>query len=210
MSQRPRKTEPIEPGSPKEAIRARALSIRSALDGKEARSRAICRRFVELAEFDAAAAVFLYVHVRDEVRTAGLIGRLLEGGKQIVVPYCEGRVLRLFRLKDLDELAEGCFGLLEPRAALRGDGARRIPPESLDLLAVPGLAFDQDGGRLGHGQGYFDRFLPSLRPDAVAAGLAYECQIFPQIPMDAHDVFVDKVITEEAVYAGRGRASRSP
>ncbi|MDD4268441.1 MAG: 5-formyltetrahydrofolate cyclo-ligase [Pirellulales bacterium] len=209
MSQRPRESEPVPPGTSKRELRSRALALRGALDAREARSREICRRFAALPEFAAAGAVFLYVHVRDEVQTAELLGRLLASDKQVVVPYCEGQLLRLFRLETMDELAEGYYGLLEPRAALRAESARQIPPEALDLLGVPGLAFDRRGGRLGHGRGYFDRLLAGLRPDAVAAGLAYECQVFPRVPMAAHDVHLDKVITEEAVYLGRGRAGRS-
>ena len=208
MSQRPRENEPALPGISKQEIRARALALRGALGDREARSREICRRFVALPEFDGAATVFLYVHVRDEVQTAELVDRLLASDKQLVVPYCEGKLLRLFRLESLDELVEGYYGLFEPRAALRGD-ARLVPPEALDLLGVPGVAFDRRGGRVGHGRAYFDRLLPSLRPGAVAAGLAYQCQVFPRVPMDAHDVYLDRVITEEAVYVGRGRAFRA-
>ena len=72
-------------------------------------------------------------------------------------------------------------------------------------MIVPGVAFDRDGGRLGHGFGYYDKLLNRARPDAPLVALAFECQLFPQIPMQAHDVFMDKVVTESAVYAGKGR-----
>jgi 5-formyltetrahydrofolate cyclo-ligase len=70
---------------------------------------------------------------------------------------------------------------------------------------VPGVAFDQSGGRMGHGFGYYDRLLQHARPDAPLVALAFECQLFPEIPAEAHDIFMDKSITEKAVYVGRGR-----
>jgi 5-formyltetrahydrofolate cyclo-ligase len=60
---------------------------------------------------------------------------------------------------------------------------------------------------LGHGKGYYDRFLPRLRPDALAIGVAFECQLVPEVPMLPGDVFMDRVITEKAVYPGRGRSA---
>ncbi len=72
-------------------------------------------------------------------------------------------------------------------------------------MIVPGVAFDRDGGRFGHGFGYYDKLLHHVRPDAPLVALAFDCQIFPQIPMQEHDIFMDKVVTETAVYAGKGR-----
>jgi 5-formyltetrahydrofolate cyclo-ligase len=70
---------------------------------------------------------------------------------------------------------------------------------------VPGVAFDREGGRTGHGKGYYDKLLQHARPDAPLVALAFECQLFPEIPMQPHDIFMDAVVTEEAVYPGRGR-----
>jgi 5-formyltetrahydrofolate cyclo-ligase len=78
----------------------------------------------------------------------------------------------------------------------------------LDLVMVPGVAFDLRGGRLGHGKGYYDRLLPRIRPSAPLVAVAFECQLFPEIPMLEYDVFMDRVITEKAIYLGRGRSSR--
>jgi 5-formyltetrahydrofolate cyclo-ligase len=80
--------------------------------------------------------------------------------------------------------------------------------EELDLVVVPGVAFDRAGGRMGHGKGYYDKLLEHARPDTPLVALAFECQLFPEIPAEAHDVFMDKVVTEAAVYEGRGRGKR--
>ena len=70
---------------------------------------------------------------------------------------------------------------------------------------VPGVAFDRRGARMGHGFGYYDKLLEHARPDAPLVALAFECQLFPEIPTQAHDIFMDKIITERAIYAGKGR-----
>jgi 5-formyltetrahydrofolate cyclo-ligase len=80
-----------------------------------------------------------------------------------------------------------------------------VKPNELDLVMVPGTAFDPRGGRMGQGKGYYDRLLANARPDAPLVALAFECQVFPEIPVAPHDVFMDQVITEVKVYRGRGR-----
>ena len=70
---------------------------------------------------------------------------------------------------------------------------------------VPGTAFDANGGRMGQGKGYYDRLLSRARPEAPLVALAFECQMFPEIPVAPHDVFMDVVLTEQNVYQGRGR-----
>jgi 5-formyltetrahydrofolate cyclo-ligase len=88
---------------------------------------------------------------------------------------------------------------------LRAAAGHCVGPEELDLVMVPGVAFDRQGGRLGYGKGYYDRLLRRIRRDALAAAVAFECQIVDAIPMLEYDVFMDKVITEETIYEGRGR-----
>ena len=70
---------------------------------------------------------------------------------------------------------------------------------------VPGVAFDRHGGRTGHGKGYYDKLLQHARPDAPLVALAFECQLFPEIPTAQHDIFMDRIITEKAIYDGKGR-----
>jgi 5-formyltetrahydrofolate cyclo-ligase len=123
------------------------------------------------------------------------------------VPYCVNGELELFHLQNRDELAVGMYKILEPKAELRALANKRVEPGDLDLVIVPGVAFDREGGRTGHGFGYYDKLLNRARPDAPLIALAFECQLFPRIPMQDHDVFMDKVVTEVAVYAGKGRSS---
>jgi 5-formyltetrahydrofolate cyclo-ligase len=198
----------------KQAMRVRAQAARSAQPNKDALSRVICGKFAALPEYAAAATVMFYVDMRSEVRTRELLSAALGQEKRIVVPCCLGDRLALFVLESMEELAAGTYGILEPRRELRALAQRRADACELDLVMVPGVAFDRQGGRLGHGKGYYDKLLRGVRPDAALVALAFECQVFPEIPTGPHDVCMDKVITEKAVYQGRGRqgglAGRGP
>lgn len=188
-------------GDLKERLRRQALAARRALDDRVSRSRSVLANATSLPEFTAAGTVLIYVDARSEVQTRGTIADSLAGGREIVVPWCrDDQHLGLFRLRSLAELVAGRFGILEPPPDLRVDSRRVVAPAALDLLLLPGLAFDRQGGRLGHGRGYFDRLLADTRQDAVKAGLAFECQLVEEVPMAPHDVRLDVVVTEKGVY----------
>ena len=191
----------------KKTIREQAHAARNALPHKDEISRVVCERLVGLPEYARARTVMYYVDVRGEVRTRHFLPTALAQGKKIVVPYCVDGELELFHLQSMEELAVGMYKILEPKAELRDRADKRVEAKDLDLVIVPGVAFDRDGGRTGHGFGYYDKLLHRARPDAPLVALAFECQLFPQIPMQAHDIFMDKVVTETAVYAGKGRKS---
>jgi 5-formyltetrahydrofolate cyclo-ligase len=192
----------------KKKIREEAHARRNAQPNKDELSRVICERLVALPEYQSARTVLYYVDVRSEVRTRDYLATALRHDKRIVVPYCVEGELALFHLTSIDELAVGMYRILEPKPELRAQPEKRVGVEELDLIVVPGVAFDREGGRMGHGKGYYDKLLEHARPDTPLVALAFECQLFPHIPMDAHDVSMDKVITEAAVYAGKGRQRR--
>jgi 5-formyltetrahydrofolate cyclo-ligase len=192
----------------KRVIRDQAHENRRNQEHKDELSRAICDKFVSLPEYAAARTVMFYVDVRTEVRTRDYLETALAHGKKIVVPWChESGELELFWLRSMDDLAIGMYKILEPRPGLRTAPDRQVPVAELDLIMVPGVAFTRDGARMGHGKGYYDKLLEHARPDAPLVALAFECQLFPEIPTQEHDVFMDKIITESAIYAGRGRSA---
>lgn len=192
----------------KSALREEAHARRRAQENKDELSRAICDRFVALPEYQRARTAMFYVDVRTEVRTRQHLPAALRHDKRIVVPWCnDAGELELFHLESMDELAEGMYKILEPRGELRHLPAKQVPVEELDIVMVPGVAFDRRGARMGHGKGYYDKLLEHARADAPLVALAFECQLFPEIPTQEHDVFMDMIITEAAVYPGRGRRS---
>jgi len=153
-----------------------------------------------MEEFAAAKTVLLYVETRTEVRTLPGFTFALQTGKRIAVPFCHDNELELFRLEDPSELTAGAFGVLEPRPSLRRMADKLIEPAEIDLIQVPGVAFDRNCGRLGHGKGFYDRLLKRCRHDATFVGLAFDCQLFPEIPMAPFDVRMNAVVTESAVH----------
>lgn len=191
----------------KQAIREQAHANRRAQENKDELSQQICQTFVGLPEYAAAQTVMFYVDVRTEVRTRHFLPTALTHGKRIVVPYCVEGELQLFHLESMEELAIGMYKILEPKTELRNLPEKNVEVAQLDLVMVPGVAFDRAGGRMGHGFGYYDKLLEHVRPDAPLVALAFECQIFPEIPTAEHDVFMDKIITENAVYVGRRAAA---
>ncbi len=190
--------------------RRKAYDARNAQNDKDAVSRRIVDKFLEHASYRQAMTVMFYLHCRSEVRTRDRVREQLSGDKQVVVPYCtkdaDGQNrLGLWRLEDLQELQPGTWGILEPPKERWGEHGKEIAPETLDLVMVPGVAFDKRGGRLGNGAGYYDRLLKSVRKDTVLIGVCFEAQIMPEIVMEAHDIYMDFVITEAAIYKGKGR-----
>ncbi len=189
----------------KKSIREQSHANRNALAEKDDLSKLILARVMALPEYHAAKTVMFYVDVRSEVRTRQALPLALESGKRIIIPYCVDGELELFHLESMEELELGMYRILEPKAELRSVAVKKIEVEELDLILVPGVAFDRRGGRTGHGKGYYDKLLEHRRANTPLVALAFECQMFPEIPMDDHDIYMDKVVTEEAVYEGRGR-----
>ncbi len=198
-------TEVVDLASLKQQIREQSHTNRNAQPNKDDISRQIVSMFMDLPEYAAAKTVMFYVDVRSEVRTRHDLANALLTGKRIVVPYCVDGELELFHLEAMDELSVGMYRILEPREELRSVAEKHVPVEELDLIMVPGVAFDRRGGRTGHGKGYYDKLLEHARFDTPLVALAFECQMFPEIPMQSHDIFMDKVVTESAVYEGLGR-----
>jgi 5-formyltetrahydrofolate cyclo-ligase len=121
------------------------------------------------------------------------------------LPYCELEEIVPFRILSFDELeVSGTLKILEPKLTIRQDATRAVLPEDIDVVLVPGLAFDQSGNRLGRGKGYYDRFLRRLLPGTVTIGLALEAMIRDTIPHDGDDYPVNMVVTESRVINRKG------
>ena len=140
--------------------------------------------------FKKAKIVMFYVAFGGEVNTEEMIRKAKKIGKLICVPVCrkDKETMQPAILEDHSKLKKGPYGVLEPVSEAL------VKPEDLDLVIVPGLAFDRKGNRLGRGKGYYDRFLSKIPKDTPSIGLAYSLQILPAVPVTSHDISVKKVL----------------
>ena len=156
-------------------------------------SRVLCENILAHPWFLEARTVMGFSTIFPEPDILAVLQASLRMGKTLALPRCgvEGSMTAR-RVTSLSELKPGAFGILEPTEMLPV-----IEPEQLDLILTPGMAFSPQGGRLGRGKGYYDRFFPKTRGRVI--GVCFESAVFGQIPMEFHDRFMDAVITDSRV-----------
>lgn len=137
--------------------------------------------------FGAARTVLLYHSLPDEVDTHAFVEKW-SGAKRVLLPVVVGNDLELRCYTGLHDLAVGAFGISEPTGELFTDYG------SIDLVVVPGVAFDRLGNRLGRGRGYYDRLLPRI-PHARKVGICFPFQIVDRVPAEAFDIRMDEVVS---------------
>ncbi|WP_242342928.1 5-formyltetrahydrofolate cyclo-ligase [Anaeromyxobacter terrae] len=187
-------TREIGASEEKRALRAALVAARRAVPPAERleKSRTIAARLDEVPAFRSARIIALYSGLGAEVDTGAIAARALARGALLVFPRVVPGDRRLaFGRCAPDALASGSLGALEPPA-----DAPEVPREAVDLVLMPGVAFSADGHRLGRGGGYYDATLESM-PRAVRIGLAFELQVVPALPFEAHDARLDALVTEE-------------
>ena len=158
------------------------------------------QRLFDFANFVEANIAMLYIGGPGEVASRNIIKQCFDYRKIVVLPAFDTQKFRikLFKIDNIEkDLKPGQRGILEPDATR----CKSVPIECLDIVIIPGVAFDEKGGRIGSGEGYYDRFIPRLPITTRKISIAFEDQIIPQIPMDFHDKHVDIIITNErAIY----------
>lgn len=190
----------------KSRLRARGLALRRNLPDHDGRSGRAIERLTNLPEYQAATRLGIYVGTRFEVQTLPLIRSAWTAGKRTAIPCCIGDELSLFWIENRGDLAPRTLGILEPTTDVRAMNERRADVTSLELILVPGVVFDQSGGRIGHGKGYYDRLLRNVPAETPIVALAFHCQLVtPDVPMLDDDVFVDVIVTETEVCRPTGR-----
>jgi len=182
----------------KDEIRAAIQEKRGALDASwvNDNSGLMGRQVADLIEFRKASIVAAYVAMQGEVRTDAVIEQCWQENKRVCVPAyrAETNHYDFVRLDRDARMVAGPARILEP------EEKQWIPVGEVDLVLVPGVAFDSLGGRVGHGGGHYDRILGQARSGMpFTVGLAFEFQIFDRVPTDESDVRMDVVVTEKRV-----------
>jgi 5-formyltetrahydrofolate cyclo-ligase len=178
----------------KDKIRKQVLEARFRLtpEQRRAKSAEIEANLFGLPEYRAAPMVLFYASFQSEVETHHMIRRALAEGKRVALPKVKGKELELFEIKSFDtEVLPGAWGIPEP------EGGRRVELKDIGLIVVPGAAFDGQGNRIGYGAGFYDKLLPFYT--GRTAALAFELQIVPAAPADAHDIPMQKIVTEKRI-----------
>lgn len=184
----------------KENLRKQILFKRNQLSPEDVHrlSKSIVSLLVDLNEYKQANSIMLYLDFKNEVKTDGLIRRILSENKRALIPVTNPTDYSLVvsELKDpAKDLFPAKFGLREPNETT----LRPVSPDAIDLVLVPGLVFDSKGYRIGFGAGYYDRFLPSLRPDVPLISMLFEFQLVEHVPNEPYDVPVHLLVTEKRI-----------
>lgn len=172
--------------------RARIREVLRSLSAAERQSgsRALCDRMLEQPAWRTAKSVLLFVPLKDEPDVISLLDEGWRESKLLAVPrFDAGRgEYEAARLSAHSQLVSAQFGVREPEA-----GCPAVPLNQLDLVLVPGVAFDLAGRRLGRGKGFYDRLLAKVH--GHKCGVVFEKQLVPELPEEPHDVRVDSILT---------------
>jgi len=161
---------------------------------KRRKSGIIKEKLFNEEAFRKAEVVMFYVSLKDEVSTLSMIDEAIGIGKRVCVPviFKEEKRLMAGEIKDrAADLERQHFGIYQPKEG----HVKEVPLDDIDLIVVPGIAFDRNNVRLGRGHGYYDRFLCALPNKARTIGLAFDFQVVEDLPQDSHDIPVWKTIT---------------
>ncbi len=175
----------------KEGLRKELLKAREALDPIERRrcSELIVQNILSLPEFERAEKVLLFYPVRGEPDISPLFEEVLKKGAELFLPRVAGGELEPVRVEDISALRPGKYRIPEPVSG------EVVDPEEINFVAVPGVAFDREGYRIGFGKGYYDKLLRKV--SAPKVGVAYSFQVLDYVPREEWDEPVDLIATEK-------------
>jgi 5-formyltetrahydrofolate cyclo-ligase len=183
---------------PKSKLREQLSQLRAQVDPglAESASQGVWNILCKMPEFDKAKGIGAFASIPGEINTYPILEGALGLGKRIYLPkVVKGKThFEFFLVQNFKTLSKGAFGILEPTGGKPADWGE------IDLVLVPGLAFDQSGNRLGFGKGYYDRVLPLLKKSTLTIGLGYSFQIVEKIPVDLHDIPLKAVLSEKGVH----------
>lgn len=151
----------------------------------------ICQRILALSEYANAKTMFCFVGTKDEINTEYLLRQAWKDGKRTIVPRCAAKgIMDAYEITSMDDLEEGQYGIREPK-----DACPKVEPDEIDFAVIPCMSCDEKGYRLGHGGGYYDRYLEHT--DFATAVVCREELMLPEVPVDIYDKQMDWVISEK-------------
>lgn len=185
-------------------LRKKILAERDAIDPGVLKnmSSLIEANIFKIDTFREASTFFVYVNFRSEVETTEIIKRLLVNKKKVTVPIThvkEKRIDAIHITQPEEELVPGYCNILEPKKDIWI--SKKVEPQEIEVILLPGSVFDEQGGRFGYGGGFYDRFLAS-NPNAVRIGIAFDLQVVKKVPLQDHDELLDYVVTEQRIIEG--------
>lgn len=161
---------------------------------KKLKSEAIEKKLFSCEIFKRAHVVMFYISKEEEVDTHHMIKEAFRRGKKVIVPYSVSETKKIIasELQDPEkDLEIGPYGIHQPKK----ESIKEVPLDNIDLVIVPGVAYDEKNYRLGRGKGYYDRFLRKLSSGTVTVGICFDFQLVKDLPKDEHDFPVSKIIT---------------
>ena len=184
----------------RQRLRKQVLGARDLMSASERheKSGSAVQNFWSLPQMKHWSTLFIYVNFRSELETLELIQLCLSQGKRVVVPLVDASAVSMIPLQIQDpekDLVPGYYGIPEPDP----QKSRPVAAREIDAAIIPGSVFDINGGRLGYGGGYYDRFLVNDAPQAKRIGLAYELQVVDKVPVEPHDQPLDILVTEKRI-----------
>lgn len=165
-----------------------------AVDTRKKWDEEVIKRIIHSEFYINSSSIFTFVSFGSEVNTHQIINLALNDNKIIYVPKIKSKEkgIEIFRINSLSDLKPGYFGILEP-----SENCSAADSSDIDLILMPGVAFDRQGGRLGYGAGFYDRFLTKMNKKITKIALAYQLQVVDSVPMESSDVRIDGIITNE-------------
>ncbi len=182
--------------STKKEIRKSIIEKRDKLSVSEKNSfdEKIYTKVKNLTAYKEAKVIFTFISFGSEVDTLRLIDDALREGKTVAVPWInkEKKLMEAKIIKDLEDMHPGLYGILEPSPE-----AEALKYQDIDIIITPGVAFDNLGGRIGYGGGYYDKFLAEVKGRVPKIALSYELQRVEKLPLEPFDMKITALITEE-------------
>jgi 5-formyltetrahydrofolate cyclo-ligase len=181
---------------PKRSIRQEVLARRKALSAEDCRlaSSQVQQFFLASMQYQQASCIIIYAPIHNEVATQMIVHHALGTGKQVGFPVVVGQTMVFRGIQADAAMQRGAFGILEPCS-----GGELLLPDQADIIVVPGVAFDEQGHRIGYGKGYYDKTIHHVEGQGKLVGFCYEFQVVESIAGQSHDVKMDCVITEKRI-----------